>query len=420
MAHNQLESILDRLARLEAVSASSMDMDLSDPPLILFEADGTRANPEAIERIPDLVKELPLFCGDSRELNVWLNDAEGLVELYRTNANSTIDECNKYHMVCKTIRRKIRNEANDALVASNIGINWNCIKRTLQTYYGEKRDLTTLDYQLMNSQQKGRPLEIYYDDVNRLLSLIANHIKTDPKYTHPEASAAMIDMYNKKAIDSFVRGLDGDVGKFLKNYEPDSLAVAYSYCISFQNTEYRKNITRAKIPELPQGPRNQIPIIPPRLPPRQPIRQQFPPHRFNNNHNYWRPHWNGNQNQFHGRQYFAPRPQHNPFNQPAIPPRRPVDRPEPMDVDRSLHSRQVNYGNRPQNSHQNRPPLKRARMFHISPRQKATERDVMQYTQAHEDMIDRNPTFERYMKDHDIHENSQQTNDDNVEFNFLE
>lgn len=48
------------------------------------------------------------------------------------------------------------------------------IKRTLTTYYGEKRDLQTLDYQLMCSQQKGETLEKYYDKVNRQLSLIAN------------------------------------------------------------------------------------------------------------------------------------------------------------------------------------------------------------------------------------------------------
>ena len=96
-------------------------------------------------------------------------------------------------------------------MASNVGINWNLIKKTLITYYGEKRDLETLDFQIMNVQQKGRSLEVYYDEVNRLLSLIANQIHTDDRFSHPEASKALIETYNRKAIDSFIRGLDGDV-----------------------------------------------------------------------------------------------------------------------------------------------------------------------------------------------------------------
>lgn len=52
--------------------------------------------------------------------------------------------------------------------------------------------------------------------VNKLLSLIAWQIKTNAAYSHPDASKAMIGMYNKKAIDAFIRGLDGDLGKFKK------------------------------------------------------------------------------------------------------------------------------------------------------------------------------------------------------------
>ena len=108
---------------------------------------------------------------------------------------------------------------------------------TLLAYYGEKKDLTTLDYQLMNGTQRDRTLEFYYDEINKFLSLIAGQINTCPEYSHPEALKAIIDMYSKKAIDAFIRGLDGEVGKFLKNHEPESLATAYAYCITYQNVE---------------------------------------------------------------------------------------------------------------------------------------------------------------------------------------
>ncbi|CAD7001560.1 unnamed protein product [Ceratitis capitata] len=74
-------------------------------------------------------------------------------------------------------------------------------------------------------------------------------------------------------------------------------------------------------------------------------------------------------------------PQHyRPFNQPPARPQQP--RPEPMDVHKSLHSREVNYMNRHPNNNTNRPsinnnnmkrpsnfsqqvPLKQQRNYHI-------------------------------------------------------
>lgn len=123
------------------------------------------------------------------------------------------------------------------------------IKQTLQTYYGEKRDLTTLDHQLMSCAQHGQAIDLYYDQINKLLSAIVNHLRTDDRYQHPEALTAMLQAYNYKAIDAFIRGLDGDLGKFLRNYRPTSLAQAYAYCLSFHNVEYRKTFIKSKLPE---------------------------------------------------------------------------------------------------------------------------------------------------------------------------
>lgn len=43
------------------------------------------------------------------------------------------------------------------------------------------------------------------------MTLIENQIKTNGKFTHPEAIRAFIDTYNEKALDAFMRGLDGDL-----------------------------------------------------------------------------------------------------------------------------------------------------------------------------------------------------------------
>lgn len=114
----------------------------------------------------------------------------------------------------------------------------------------------------MTNSQTGKSLKGYFEEVNKILSWIANQIKINGKFTHPEAIRALIDTYNEKALDALMRGLDGDLlGQFLKNYRPDSLAQAYVYCVSFQNVEFRKSMTKGNKKEEHRAiPKKFIPV----------------------------------------------------------------------------------------------------------------------------------------------------------------
>lgn len=425
MAQNpvNVQDILNRIAALEEAQAAPEEVDYSDPQLYLLDENNEPIEPESLEKIPDVVKDLPEFRGNPNEISTWLNDAESLIKLYQPTPLSSIEQRNKFYIICRAIRRKVKGEANDALVASNVNINFHQIKRTLETYFGEKRDIGTLDYQLMNSFQRGRSLEDYYDEINRLLSLIANQIRTDRRFRHPEAARAMIEIFNDKALDAFVRGLDGDLGKFLKNYRPDSLASAYAYCISFQNIEFRKNLMRpTRLYEVSQGPRNLIPLPPrPRIPnmqhqPRIPMRPppQVPFRQFNqfNQHNQ---HHQNNQ-QFHQPRQFRQEFNRNNLpmalqSQPLPQMRNPFvpQRPEPMEVDQSIRSRQINYANRPHQNYQ--PPQKRPRMFNIEDMPQEQENNIINQAEQN---LEQPP--ERYIRNIE----NQEIQEDFAEFNFLE
>lgn len=128
----QLQEILNRLIALEQANIPTV-VDYSDPVLIFENAD-----PSVIEKIPDLVKDIPIFAGKSDELSGWIRDVDAIVRTYQITAASTVDQKNKFYAICVSIRRKIKGEANTALVNSNVNINWPLIKKTLLTYYGEK------------------------------------------------------------------------------------------------------------------------------------------------------------------------------------------------------------------------------------------------------------------------------------------
>lgn len=277
---------------------------------------------------------------------------------------------------------------------------------------------------MMSSHQRGKSLEDYSYEINKYLSLIVNQIKTSDKITHPEAVKASIETYNEKALDAFMRGLNGDLlGQFLKNYRPESLAQAYAYCTGFQNVEFRKKMTKTKLQDAPQGPRNLIPNLfnkmPPKLPPKPQINRYFDPYRNNFPQQFRQP---------------PPipyrQPQQIPFRQPqaigqppAIPfrpqQRNPFrqDKPEPMEVDASIRSRQVNYGNRP-NSNQHLPPQKRQRVFFT---QREPDEDVETTKEIEpQDSFDDDEgmNFERYLGEYSTQEQEMEDYE-TAELNFL-
>lgn len=199
----QIEQMVVRMNELELelvalkTAKEEEEEEYHDPPLYTEASDGTPI-PISWLDVPSGVRDIRDFSGDPSELDSWIQDVEGYLEALYAGPQHSLERQNLYYTVCKCIRRRIRGEANDALIATNVSLNWKHIKKTLITYYGEKRDLQTLDYQLMTVSQKGRSLELYYDDINRLTTLIANHIKTDDRYRHPNAKKALLETYGKK------------------------------------------------------------------------------------------------------------------------------------------------------------------------------------------------------------------------------
>lgn len=126
MAQANLEDIVRRLSALEDTKNTE---DYADPVLIYENPDGTAADSSSIEKIPDIINSIPIFDGKSEELTSWIRDVDCLVKAYKTNENSTIAQKNKFYAICTIIRRKIKGEANSALVNSDVNINWQLIKK---------------------------------------------------------------------------------------------------------------------------------------------------------------------------------------------------------------------------------------------------------------------------------------------------
>lgn len=118
------------------------------------------------------MRDLPELHGNPRDLSQWMLDVEDVLEVFVDLKNTF-----QYHLLINTIRRKIKGEANDALISSNVGTQWENIKDVLKLYYADKRDLMTLNNQLKSlSRQKSESIETYYSKVRELVTLISSTI----------------------------------------------------------------------------------------------------------------------------------------------------------------------------------------------------------------------------------------------------
>lgn len=285
-------------------------------------------------KLPDFIRYLQVFDGKPTELLAWLTDVEAIFDMYREAGASNA----QLELIERSIRRKIRGEAADVLNANNIVHDWVQTKNTLILYYRDKRDLKTLDFELTSIKKStNESLGSYYSRVNELLSSIIAHIQTEEKYfLHANSH---IDYFRDKAIDSFIRGSEKPLCHLLKTFNPKTLNRAYQFCLDYFNMDTRAAPFRNEHSSNTPKPR-ELDVL--RNPPRPPPRKLPPPptpaprnmEKFyqidGTNVPYQQPH----PNQFQA----SPRPWAQ----------KPQPKPEPMEVDQSVRTRNVNYGNRRQ------------------------------------------------------------------------
>lgn len=344
--------------------------------------DNTDINLNEMDRIPDVVKSLREFSGNPAEYGSWKKSVDRILKIYENLKGKP-----KYYGILSVIRNKITGSADTALESYNTPLNWDKISKCLALHYADKRDLGTLEYQMTTLIQKNNSIPEFYKEVYYHLSLILN--KLSSVEMGQESLNVMTQAYRDKALDTFIRGLKGDLPRLLSMREPIDLPEALHLCLKLENVHYRVqhshgNIRSSNIPlpslHTPWRPHTQNRSTHP--PPRtnfypQLLHNPQAPPRFN------RPQFsNQHSNQFsnqHSNQFSN---QHS--NQFSNPPRlrsqyndnnfsNSLPKPEPMEVDHSIRSRQANYQNRPKPNHpvkrplstQVHPPTRHQRVYNI-------------------------------------------------------
>lgn len=308
-----------------------------------------QGNLQDLDKIPDVVRCLKDFSGDPKEFASWKKSVDRVMTLYDSLKGTA-----KYFGILNVVRNKIVGNADTALESYNTPLNWEAISECLTTHYADKRDVGTLEYQMSTLIQGSNTVQQFYQEVYSHLTLILNKVACMKIGT--EALQLLTKTYRDKALDTFVRGLRGDLSKLLGMREPTDLPQALNLCLKMENQNYRTYHANNSQKSVP-------PSLPKRNTQTQAQQTQFYPHLAHFPQNFQRPQILPRQqtfNNYRNQHISAPAPRQYPPNnfttnpQYSFPPPRPFQPkpPVPMDVDRSMQTRVINYANRPQENRQ--------------------------------------------------------------------
>lgn len=133
-----------------------------------------------------------------------------------------------YRATLQSIRQKIRGTANAIITYNIFHDDWIAIKKCLLLHYADKRDMRTLEHQLSNLRQSQSSIDDFYASVNHQFSLIINKLKTESYLA--ETPGVLVETYRNRALDVFVRGLNGELSKLLMIQKLSTLPEEYTLC----------------------------------------------------------------------------------------------------------------------------------------------------------------------------------------------
>lgn len=246
-----------------------------------------------ILEIKEFSEVIPIFDGKNENLTNFLHESEKLITLFHIE---TVSNTDKIYLMSK-IKSKIQGEAAIYLSTQNITI-WDELKNFLLAAYGDKRDDSTLVYQITHLKQFSETPLDFYKKIQQHLNLLTNYI-----LIHKQNNLQLQNFAKEIALKSFLFGLKDEIGKMIRTKDPKTLEEALSllnntFAVENRNTNYISFTPRNSTPQHNQSftPRNFTP-------------QNFTPRNFTpqNNQNFTpRPNQNSSPRPFQHRNRTPP------------------------------------------------------------------------------------------------------------------
>ena len=188
-------------------------------------------------KIPDPIKLLPTFSGDSSTLHHWINTVQGVMDLFEgvREQNPLI-----HNMWMGVFRTKVIGKANDALVMRNIPNRWDEIRAALIDIFGDRRDLSTLTQKIPYLSQGNKTLDDFYKEVIQLTADMNQKIALDARYADvANGIATAMTLIHDLTRNAFIDGLNQPFNLTVRGSRPQTIEEAKSAADEQMQSYYR-------------------------------------------------------------------------------------------------------------------------------------------------------------------------------------
>ena len=183
-------------------------------------------------KIPDAIKTLPEFNGNSRLLFDFLNNVEEILAIIANAEDTPV-----YKLWLRAIRNKITGNANEVLDTYGTPLIWGDIKANLISHYSDKRNEMSLIGDLHRLKQTDT-IENFYCKIIELLSNLNNQVNIHE--INDAVKTSKQSLYHNLCLNIFVANIKDPIGSVVRARAPTTMKQAFEFCVVEQNIQYAK------------------------------------------------------------------------------------------------------------------------------------------------------------------------------------
>lgn len=186
-------------------------------------------SPASVQIVPipnEMIRLIPLYSGDKRQLSLFLRKCEYVISRYRGT-----EEQNIY--VLHAITSRLTDNAAALLSEREDVTNWSALKELLQQHFGDPRSEECISIELESSKIKSG--ESYLDFCCRVQNIRSLLISKVNLMGDTELKRAKIAIYNNMALNVFLYNLPENMVRVVRLKTPSTLEDALSVVLEEVN-----------------------------------------------------------------------------------------------------------------------------------------------------------------------------------------
>lgn len=234
LSSHQLEELVAKITQLDgAVNALTQQNQQYEAKIHQLENQSAPcpSGPDPF-RIPDPIRDLPVFDGNKKQLANWLTTAKRTLALFQPIVTEA-----QYRIYLQSVIHKITGAARDVICVADELSTFEEVETLLTEKLGDRRDIASYKTALWQLKM-GDSIHTYYQQTSEIVQNIKSLARKNQIYR--DNWQAIEQFIEEDALASFVTGLTKEFFGHCQSAKPKDFKSAYSFLCKFDtNLEIR-------------------------------------------------------------------------------------------------------------------------------------------------------------------------------------